>query len=216
MPNEVLIDRLAADLTPVRPRNAGRDGLILGVVCLAELVLFLKMSGMRPDMGSGMQHPGFWWKLGCLGPITLVAGTAAVLSFSPDRSPRRALAWLLGLVLASLAVGWLIGLGSGPAHAAPTLAARLDWRQGLQCVDRMVLLAVPPLIALGILMRRGAATDGAATAWIVGIAAAAWGAFVFVFACPSDDPLYIAVWYSLGCGLVCGVTRLLLPRLTRW
>jgi hypothetical protein len=37
-----------------------------------------------------------------------------------------------------------------------------------------------------------------------------------VFACPFDDPLYIAVWYALGCGLVAGFTRLVLPRLTRW
>ena len=216
MPNEALLDRLAANLAPVRPRNGRRDGLILAVVCLVELVLFLEMGGMRADMGSGMQQPSLWWKLGCLGPISLVAGTAAVSSFTPERSPRRALTWLLGLVLLSLAAGWIVGLGCGPASHAPTLPVRLGWRQGLQCVSRMVLLAVPPLIALGLLMRRGAATDGAATAWIVGIAAAAWGALVFVFACPSDDPLYIAVWYSLGCGLVCVITMLLLPWLTRW
>jgi hypothetical protein len=49
-----------------------------------------------------------------------------------------------------------------------------------------------------------------------GLAAAAWGAFVFVFACPSNDPLYIAVWYSLGCGIVTAISRLVLPRLSRW
>ena len=51
---------------------------------------------------------------------------------------------------------------------------------------------------------------------LVGLAAAAWGAFVFVFACPSDDPLYIAVWYSVGCGIVVLSSRLILPRLARW
>jgi hypothetical protein len=39
---------------------------------------------------------------------------------------------------------------------------------------------------------------------------------VFVFACPHDDPLYVAVWYTVGCGLVTLVARLLLPLLTRW
>ena len=214
MSNELLLDRLAANLAPVRPRNARRDGLILGAVCLVELVLSVEQGGMRPDMAAGMQQPAFWWKLGCLGLIALGAGAAAVLSFTPERSSRRPLAWLLGLVLLALTVGGLICLG--PVSHAPTLAARLDWHHGMQCIRRMVLLAVPPLIALSLLMRRGAATDRAATAWLVGLAAAAWGAFVFVFACPSDDPLYIAVWYSLSCGLVCVITRLLLPRLTRW
>jgi hypothetical protein len=65
-------------------------------------------------------------------------------------------------------------------------------------------------------MRRGAPTDTAGTSLAVGIAAAAWGAFVFVFACPFDDPLYIAVWYTVGCGLVTILARLLLPRLVRW
>jgi hypothetical protein len=31
-----------------------------------------------------------------------------------------------------------------------------------------------------------------------------------------DDPLYIAVWYSVGCGLTAMVARMILPPLTRW
>ena len=48
------------------------------------------------------------------------------------------------------------------------------------------------------------------------LAAAAWGAFVFVVACPHDDPLYIAVWYVLGCSLVTVAARIVLPALARW
>ncbi len=58
--------------------------------------------------------------------------------------------------------------------------------------EQMAILALPPMIGMGMLMRRGAAIDAAATAVMAGLAAA-WGAFVFVFACPSNDPLYIAV-----------------------
>jgi hypothetical protein len=65
-------------------------------------------------------------------------------------------------------------------------------------------------------MRRGAPTDHAGTAFAAGLASATWGAFVFVFACPFDDPLYVAVWYSLSCGAVTLFARLTLPRLTRW
>ena len=65
-------------------------------------------------------------------------------------------------------------------------------------------------------MRRGAPIDTNGTSLAVGIAAAAWGAFVFVFACPHDDPLYIALWYAVGCSLVTVFTRMVLPRLNRW
>ena len=96
------------------------------------------------------------------------------------------------------------------------LGARLDWQHGVQCVTKMVLLSLPALLGLGLLMRRGAATEPGSTALTVGLASSAWGAFVFVFACPSDDPFYIAVWYGVGCGSVSLAARLLLPRLTRW
>jgi hypothetical protein len=65
-------------------------------------------------------------------------------------------------------------------------------------------------------MRHGAPTDTKGTALLIGLAAAAWGAFVFVFACPFDDPLYIVVWYSVGCGIVTVLSRIILPRFSRW
>ena len=53
-------------------------------------------------------------------------------------------------------------------------------------------------------MRRGAATS---------VRAPTWGAFVF--ACPSDDPLSIAVRYVAACLPVAGSGRLALPRPVR-
>ena len=45
-----------------------------------------------------------------------------------------------------------------PGHYTSFLV-RLDWTQGLQCVWKMVALSVPPVIAIGIIIRRGAPTD---------------------------------------------------------
>jgi hypothetical protein len=80
----------------------------------------------------------------------------------------------------------------------------------------MVVLSVPAVIALSILIRRGAPTDRSGTALAASLASAAWGAFVFVFACPSDDPLYIAVWYTASCAIVTLTARAIVLRLTRW
>ena len=80
----------------------------------------------------------------------------------------------------------------------------------------MVALSIPPAVALGDLVRRGAATDRAGTALAAGLSSACWGAFVFVFACPSDDPLYIAVWYTVVCSIFTLAGRAALIRLSRW
>jgi hypothetical protein len=213
MPTERLIDRLVSDLKPVRRRSVARDALILCITCAVELALFFGMGAMRPDMPMAMGQPSFWWKLTSLGLIAVVGGAVAICSFDPVQSPRRGLRWLGGMIAVCLIVGWGIDAAS---DGLPALAARLNWRDGLQCTYKMVVLSAPAVIGLGLLMRRGAPTDTGGAALAVGIAAAAWGAFVFVFACPYDDPLYIAVWYALGCGLVTLFARGVLPLLTRW
>ena len=213
MPNNHLVDELVSRLQPVRPRRAGRDGLILAIVCLAELVVFFSVGAVRPDMAAAIELPSFWWKLASVGVIAVVGIVVAILSFDPVRSPRPGLRWLVAILAASFVAGWLIDASRA---GWPALSARIDWQNGLQCAAKMVILSIPALVGLGLLMRRGAPTDTAGTALSVGIAAAAWGAFVFVFACPYDDPLYIALWYGVGCGSVSLAARVLLPRLSRW
>lgn len=213
MSNNRLVDRLVGELKPIRRRTAGADAAIFALLCVVELGLFLGLGAMRPDMPLAMEQPSFWWKLGSLGVIALVGGLVAILSFDPVELPRRGLRWLSATIALSLVTGWVI---DASRDGLPALVARLNWHDGLQCVYKMVLLSMPAVIGLGLLMRRGAPTDTSGTSLAVGIAAAAWGAFVFVFACPHDDPLYIAVWYAVGCGLVTLLARLVLPQLTRW
>ena len=208
-----LIDRLTYELKPVRRRTARSDAIALVVLCAIQLGLFLAFGLLRPDMPMAMHLPSFWWKLASLGLIALVSGTVTILSLDPVRSPRRGLRYIVALIAVCLAIGWLL---DASRDGLPALVSRLDWPNGLRCLYQMVALSVPAVIGLGLLMRRGAPTDHRGTALAAGLAAAAWGAFVFVFACPFDDPLYVAVWYSLGCGAVTLFARLTLPRLTRW
>ena len=160
-----------------------------------------------------MQQPSFWWRLVSLGLISLISGALAILSFNPSYSPRRGMRWLALVVAICLVFG--LSIGTGPS-GFDAIIHRLDWTKGVQCAGKMIALSIPPLLGLGILMRRGAPTDTRGTALLVGLAAAAWGAFVFVFACPFDDPLYIAAWYSVGCAIVTLLSRICLPHLARW
>jgi len=213
MRTDLLIDRLASDLKPVRRRTPLTDGAALAVLAVIELGLFLTTGFMRPDLPSAMCMPSFWWKLTSLGLIALVSGSITVLSLDPVRSPRRGLRWAAALIGVCLAVG---GFLDASRDGFSALYARVNWLEGLQCLSKMVVLSVPAVIGLGVLMRRAAPTDRDGTALAAGLAAAAWGAFVFVFACPFDDPLYVTVWYSLSCGAVTFFARCTLPLLTRW
>lgn len=210
---DLLIDRLSRDLKPVRRQSVWRDIAIIAVICIAEIIVFFVLGAALPDMPMRMHQPTFWWRLVSLGLIAVISGIAAILSFTPTYSPRRALRWLLVVIGVCLAAGLCIGAGPDDLES---LARRIDWTNGIQCAAKMIALSVPPVLGLGALMRRGAATDGSRTALLVGIAGAAWGAFVFVFACPFNDPLYIAVWYTGGCGTVVLVSRAILPHLSRW
>jgi hypothetical protein len=213
MRTESLVDRLSRDLRPVRRRSIAREVLLLFLLAVVEVAAFLGMGFMRPDMPVAMEAPSFWWKLTSMGLIAVLGAGVAILSADPVRSPRRGLRWILVCIVAILASGWLIDAsGSGLAD----LVRRLDWSQGLHCVWQMIVLSIPPAIALGVLIRRGAPTDRAGTALAAGLSSAAWGAFVFVFACPSDDPRYIAVWYTVGCSIVTILGRTILIPLSRW
>jgi hypothetical protein len=208
-----LIDRLTGDLKPVRRRRLWRDIVIIATICVAEIVVFFALGAALPEMQMRMHQPTFWWRLVSLGIIAVIGGIPAILSFSPTYSPRRGLRWVLLVFAVCLAAGLCISAGPDDLES---LARRVDWTNGIQCAAKMIALSTPPVVGLGALMRRGAPIDGNRTALLVGIAGSAWGAFVFVFACPFNDPLYIAVWYSLGCGTVVLVSRALLPRLSKW
>ncbi|MBE7211702.1 MAG: DUF1109 family protein [Gluconacetobacter diazotrophicus] len=211
--DHALVERLATALRPVRRRTLGRDAALLAAIGATELLLFLLFGGMRPDMHRAMAEPTWWWKLGSMAAVALAGGASATVSLDPSRAPRFGARTVVALLLGCVALGWLLDsarFGIGP------LLDRLDWRQGIGCVWKMAALSIPAVLGFGLLLRRGAPSDHTGTAWAAGIAAAAWGAFVFVFACPSDDPLYVAVWYAVGLGIVSAASRLVFGRLARW
>jgi hypothetical protein len=213
MTSDRLLDTLASGLTPVRRRSLWRDGLAIGLLAAVELALFLMLGMVRPDMSDAMTEPTFWWKLASFGMIAAVGLATAVRSFDPIASPGaglRAAAWLGGV---ALLVGW--GIDAAHKGHAPLLT-RLEWREGVGCSIAMLLLALPMLAALGVLMRRGASTHQSGSGLAAGLAAASWGAFVFLFRCPHDDPVYVVVWYGFGSVLIGLAARALLPRMARW
>ena len=216
-PPDPLIDALVADLGAVTPRRWTQEAALLAGLIMVEGILFLSLNALRDDMPRALASMAFWWKAGSLGLLALIAAAAMLVSLDPATTTARRLSGLwraLALVAPlALALGWLIGAG---ASGRAALLARLEWREGLDCLANIGLLSLPLVLALAVLMRRGAPTRPDHTATAAGLAAAGFGAFVFAFHCPHDDPLYVAVWYGGAVLAVTGLARTILPRLARW
>ena len=208
MSNESLIADLSSDLTPVQRRSMLREGGLVLALGAAELMLFLGLGVMRPDM-SHMAGSPFLWRVGSLGLLAVIACVLAIRSFSPTAHPRPGLMLASAVAVAAIVGGAFVTPDGASARA---LLDRINPTSGILCATWIFALSLPIVALLGALMRRAAPTQPRLSALASGIAAGACGAFVFAFCCPFNDPLYVVVWYSIGCAAVTAVARWCLPR----
>ncbi len=209
MSSESLIANLSSDLAPVQRRSMVREGGLVLALGAAELALFLGMGVMRPDMSHMAGSPYLMWRVGSLGLLAVVACVLAIQSFSPTARPRRGLMLACVLAVAAIVVGAFVTPDGANERA---LLDRIDPARGMLCAVSIFVLSLPIVALLGALMRRAAPTQPRLSALASGIAAGACGAFVFAFCCPFNDPLYVVVWYSVGCAAVAAAARWRLPR----
>jgi hypothetical protein len=209
MSNESLIADLSSDLTPVQRRSMLREGGLVLALGTAELMLFLGLGVMRPDMSHMAGSPFLMWRVGSLGLLAVIACVLAIRSFSPTAHPRPGLMLASAVAVAAIVGGAFVTPDGASARA---LLDRINPTSGILCATWIFALSLPIVALLGALMRRAAPTQPRLSALASGIAAGACGAFVFAFCCPFNDPLYVVVWYSIGCAAVTAVARWCLPR----
>ncbi len=208
-----IIDRLVSDLQPVRPRRAWRDALWLAALALVELALVVRLSAPRADIAAAITAPMFWWKLASCAGLAATGAAALFALLSPEARADAGRRWMLGAAAVAGLVGVvLIGFTALPASVQMTL----DWREGLDCILRVEIYALPMATATVWLARRAAPASPRAAALAAGLASAGWGALLFAWQCPHDDPLYVVVWYGLALAVGAGLARLVLPRFLRW
>jgi hypothetical protein len=209
---DALILSLSADLAPVKRRSVPRETAVLVALGATELALILWAGAMRPDMGRVIASPYMVWKMGSLALLAGVTCTVAMRSMAPPGSSRGGLMLALGLAVLAVVGGSLV---TSEADSGRSLIDRLSPAHGMLCATAITVLAMPLMAALAVLMRRAAPVRPSQSALACGLAAATGGALIFTVCCPSNDPLYIAVWYSLGVTTVALVARSLLPRCFR-
>jgi hypothetical protein len=209
MSNDSLILDLSANLAPVRRRRMVREAGLLLALGAAELALILALGMMRPDMSHMAASPYLLWRVGSLAVLSGIACTVAIRSFSPTVRPRGELI-LAGAVAVIAMIGGVFVVPAGVS--GHTLLERIDPARGIVCASAIFVLSLPIVAMLGVLMRSAAPTQPKLSAIASGIAAGTVGALVFAVCCPFNDPLYVVVWYFIGCAAVACAARWLLPR----
>lgn len=208
--DDPLIDRLAADLRPVRTQRpcAGAGWVLLAALATA-LCVHLGF-GLRP--AQALQPEGRWFVLveAVLATLGVASAVAAVRMADPRRTGRRGAAWLAaGSALLPAAALAALALGaeehaaaSGPGH----------W----ECAAWGAVSSLLVGIALVSWLRRGAPASPARAGLYAGIAAGALGSAIYGLSCPLTGFAHWALWHFvpvLAAGLA-GYT--LLPRILRW
>lgn len=209
MSNDALILDLSANLAPVRRRGMLREAGLVAALGVAELALIFGLGVMRTDMNHMDHSPYLLWRIGSLVLLAVLACTVAIRSFSPTARPRKGILFACAFAVLAIMAGALVAPAGVSSHS---LVDRLDPIRGVVCAGSIFVLSLPVMTMLGVLMRRAAPTQPKRSAVASGLAAGTIGAVVFAFCCPFNDPLYVVVWYSIGCAAVAGAARWSLPR----
>jgi hypothetical protein len=209
---ERLIERLAAELRPVRPLRPPlvRAGLWLAFA-LVVVAAIVWSHGLRPDLLERFARPDVrleWFASLLTGVLAAVATFYLSL---PDRSARWALLPLPGLAL------WLATLGYG---------CLLDWfaygPDGLvpgvsfACFQSIVATSIPLGLGLLLMVRHAGPVRPTLTTTTGALAVAALAASGLSLYHHVDAAIMVLIWHVGTIAIVVAVGHFTGPRLLRW
>jgi hypothetical protein len=208
-----LIDRLAADLSPV-PRQALARTLFgwsaIGV--LAAAVLMLAWLGLRPDLMEASGTMMFWSKFAYTTIFAILGGLAALNLARPGGSLRRQAVGIV-LLVALMGLGGIVQmLVMGPEHMRTLVVGG----SALVCPFYIVALSVPVYALTAWAMRRAAPTNPTLAGFAAGLFAGAAATWVYAFHCTESGMPFVTIWYTTGILIAAGLGALIGRWALRW
>jgi hypothetical protein len=206
-----LIDRLAAEATPVRPlAPAWERGAVWLALALPPLALVIAVHGLTENAALVFGDARLMVEQTATLLTAITAAAAAFASTIPGADRR----WLY-LPLLPLTV-WLLALGEGCVqdwlrHGWGGLAGEVEF----DCFWPMVLIGVVPTAAMVLMLRRGAALAPRTTLFLGALAVAAVVNFGLRFFHAGDASIMVLVWHIGVAGILVGAAGLAGPRLMR-
>ena len=186
-------------------------GALAAGVIVSALVLLLTV-GIRQNMEAFLPTARVLFKIG----YTIVLSAAAVfIVFAVGRPGVPLKGRLLALVppLLLVAGGAALEMQATPESS---WATRAIGEHPLFCIAFIPVLAIAPLGAFLYALKQGAPENPARAGMLAGLAAGAIAAAVYAWHCPDDSPFFVAIWYTIGMGIVALVGTLIGARVLRW
>ena len=212
MKTEELIGSLVADqgLYPASVR--GTLFVALPLALLATIFLFSMTLGVRSDFLEAITTWRYLIKMATAASIALVGVWLLFRMARPQHAPGGDTKLFL---LALLPLGFGLASEVVVLPSAQWSANAIGVKPYL-CLFFVPLIALAPLVAALLALRRGAPQSPTAAGAVAGFAAGGMAALIYALFCNNDSPFYVAIWYLLAIGIVvligAGIGRLWL----RW
>jgi hypothetical protein len=190
-----LIDRLAADLTPVRRGALGRRlAAGIGAGILVSLSVVLLFWGPRLDWGEAIFNPFFWGKWA----FTLALASAGFialheLSRPEGFAPAAAVTCAATISVTSAAAGLQLGLSPAAARSSLLLGT-----SSAACPWLIIALSIPLLCGTFWALRTAAPIQRRLTGLAAGLVSGSLSAFVYAICCDEQGLPFVLVWYGLA------------------
>lgn len=212
MDTEELIRTLTNRMEPVRPlRRPWRRAALWTTLAVAYLAVLVVTMSPREDLARRMAEARFLVEQAAALLTGLSAAGVALATVVPGFSRR-----VLLVPLTPLAV-WLGVVGAGAlAEYSASGAGVLTWQFDWACIGTILTGAAVPGIAMGVMLRRGAAVAPHLSAAYGALAAAGLGNLGVCLFHPHSSYLILLVWH---CGTVLVIAALAGAtgaRLLRW
>lgn len=214
MPNppDNFIDRLVAELEPVRPLSQAGGLSRAAFAALAAVGIAAFGMGLRPDLIAGQLDPVFLLSSG-LFLLLACAASFSVIQMSRPAVGNHQTGWLWAAAMAALlpasaVLTWLVTRAGG-GH----LAVDPD---GWKCTVIGIVLGLIMASLLTLWLRRGAPTSPGRAGLLVGIASGSTGIFAVAMHCPHNDIAHIGLWHALAVVVSAMAGRWIIPLAVRW
>lgn len=213
MQTDELIEALARNLEPVRPRRGGRAfalAIMLGTPL--ALLLMVQLLGVNPQLGAYLTQPMFWVKFGF---GLALAATALWLALRLARPGLRVggARWLPLLPVGAL---WLLAAAVLAAAAPGDRGALIFGSSWATCPANIAMLSAPLLVGALLALRTLAPTRLVAAGAAAGLFAGGVGSAVYALHCPELAAPFLAIWYVLGVLVPVAVGALVGSAVLRW
>jgi hypothetical protein len=191
MDTEQFIDRLVADLKPVRPlRPAWARAALWTAIALPYVAVVVWGKLTMLDPAHAASDTRFMIEQAATLATALTAAIAAFRSAVPGFDPR-----ILLLPIAPLGL-WLASVGHGCVQdwfqlGAEGLAIRPDW----DCLPMATVIGIVPAAAIIVMLRRAAPLRPRVTLALAALAVASIANFGLQFAHARDASIMVLVWH---------------------